>query len=49
MESFASLKSFQGLNNIAIKESGDGYIRSHLLEIDGANKAWKYSLPKSER
>lgn len=49
MESLASLKSFQGLNTIAIQDSGDGYIRSHLLEIDGPNKAWKYSLPKAQR
>ncbi len=49
MESLASLKSFRGLNDIAIQESGDGYIRSHVLEIDSANKVWKYSLPKSER
>jgi len=49
MESLASLKTFHGLNTIAIKDSGDGYIRSHLLEVDIPNKAWKYSLPKSER
>jgi branched-chain amino acid transport system substrate-binding protein len=44
-----ALKSWQGLNNITMKDSGDGYIRSHLLEIDVANKAWKYSLPASQR
>ncbi len=49
MESLASLKSFHGLNDIKIQESGDGYIRSHLLEIDAGKKAWKYSLPKSQR
>jgi hypothetical protein len=32
-----------------MKDSGDGYIRSHLLEIDVANKAWKYSLPSNAR
>jgi branched-chain amino acid transport system substrate-binding protein len=39
------LKSWHGLNDITIKDSGDGYIRSHLLEMDVANKVWKYSLP----
>ena len=49
MEALASLKSWRGLNDIAIKESGDGYIRAHLLEIDAPGRAWKYSLPKTER
>ncbi len=49
MNSLAALKSYQGLNSITMKETGDGYIRSHLIEIDGANKAWKYSLPKAQR
>lgn len=49
MESLSALKTFQGLNTIVLKESGDGYIRSHLLEIDVPSKTWKYSLPKSER
>jgi branched-chain amino acid transport system substrate-binding protein len=44
-----ALKSWRGLNEIVMRDSGDGYIRSHLLEIDVANKAWKYSLPPSER
>lgn len=44
-----ALKTFHGLNDITMKDSGDGYIRSHLLELDAANKAWKYSLPKAQR
>ncbi len=47
--SLAALKSYPGLNAITMKDTGDGYIRSHLIEIDVANKAWKYSLPKAER
>ena len=43
------LAILDGLNDITMKESGDGYIRSHLLEIDVAKKAWKYSLPRAER
>jgi len=49
MTSPIDLKSWHGLNDITMKESGDGYIRSHLLEIDGAKQAWKYSLPRAER
>ena len=49
MNSLIALKSWHGLNDITMKDSGDGYIRSHLIEIDVANKAWKYSLPKAER
>jgi len=32
-----------------MKDSGDGYIRSHLLDMDVAGKTWKYSLPSSTR
>jgi ABC-type branched-chain amino acid transport systems, periplasmic component len=49
MSSLIALKAWHGLNDITMKDSGDGYIRSHLIEIDVANKAWKYSLPKAER
>jgi hypothetical protein len=49
MTSLNALKSWRGLNDITMKDSGDGYIRSHLIEIDVAKKAWKYSLPKAER
>jgi branched-chain amino acid transport system substrate-binding protein len=49
MNSLNTLKAWHGLNDITMKDSGDGYIRSHLLEIDVVNKAWKYSLPKAER
>ena len=43
------LKTWRGLNDITMKDTGDGYIRSHLLELDVANKAWKYSLAKGQR
>jgi len=49
MSSLIALKAWQGLNDITMKDSGDGYIRSHLIEVDVAKKAWKYSLPKAER
>ncbi len=49
MESLASLKQWQGFNQVMLLESGDGYIRSHLLEVDLAKKIWKYSLPADVR
>ncbi len=48
-DALAGLKSWRGLNEITMKDTGDGYIRSHLLEIDGDKKVWKYSLPKEQR
>jgi ABC-type branched-subunit amino acid transport system substrate-binding protein len=44
-DTLMALKSWRGLNDITMKDTGDGYIRSHLLELDVGNKAWKYSLP----
>jgi branched-chain amino acid transport system substrate-binding protein len=46
MEGLAGLKSWQGLNTIEMRDTGDGYIRSRLLEIDTAGKTWRYSLPR---
>lgn len=48
MEGLITMKSWNGLNSIVMKDTGDGYIRSHLIEIDVAKKAWKYSLPRAE-
>ena len=49
MNSLTALKHWRGLNDITMQDSGDGYIRSHLLEIDVDKRAWKYSLPKEAR
>lgn len=49
MVALNALKVWHGLNDITMKDLGDGYIRSHLLEMDVANKAWKYSLPPNQR
>jgi len=48
-DGLASVKHFQGFNDITILESGDGYIRSHLIQVDVASKTWKYALPAAER
>jgi len=48
-DTLMALKSWRGLNDITMKDTGDGYIRSHLLELDVANKVWKYSLPNARR
>ncbi|TAK48451.1 MAG: amino acid ABC transporter substrate-binding protein [Xanthobacteraceae bacterium] len=49
MNGLSALKTWRGLNDITMKDTGDGYIRSHLLEIDAAKKGWKYSLPQAGR
>ena len=49
VDALMALKSWKGLNDITMKDTGDGYIRSHLIELDVANKVWKYSLPKGQR
>ena len=48
-DSLAAVKQWQGFNKLTLLESGDGYIPSHLLEVDVQNKMWKYSLPAAER
>jgi len=48
-DGLASVKQWQGLNRISILDSGDGYITSHLLEVDVQTKMWKYGLPAAQR
>jgi branched-chain amino acid transport system substrate-binding protein len=48
-DGLAATKQWDGLNKITILDSGDGYITSHLIEVDVANKSWKYSLPPDQR
>lgn len=48
-DGLASVKHWQGFNSISILDSGDGYIPSHLLEVDVQSKTWKYALPVAER
>ncbi len=48
-DGLASVKQWEGLNRIEILPSGDGYIRSHLLEDDVASRTWKFALPAAER
>ena len=48
-DSLASLKQWQGFSSLVMTNSGDGYIRTHLLEIDLKDKIWKFSLPLTER
>jgi hypothetical protein len=48
-DGLASVKQWQGFNRISILDSGDGYIPSHLLEVDVQSKTWKYALPAAER
>ncbi len=48
-ETLSSMKSYSGFNTLTMRESGDGHIQSHLLEVDVQNKRWKYSLAPIDR
>ena len=48
-DGIAAIKTWQGLNTLRILDSGDGYIRSHLLDVDLDKKYWKYALPVDQR
>ncbi|MFT8246049.1 ABC transporter substrate-binding protein [Roseomonas sp. BN140053] len=42
-DGLAAVKTWSGLNSITMQDNGDGYIKSRLLEVDVANKLWRYS------
>ena len=44
-DGLAATKTVSGLNEVTLKPSGDGYIRTHLLKLDPARKAWVYVSP----
>ena len=48
-ETLSSMKGYSGFNTLTMRESGDGHIQSHLLEVDVQNKRWKYSLAPIDR
>ncbi len=48
-ETLSSMKNFSGFNTITMRDSGDGHIQSHLLEVDVQNKRWKFSLAQIDR
>ena len=48
-ETLSSMKSYSGFNTLTMRESGDGHIQSHLLEVDVQNKRWKYGLAPIDR
>jgi branched-chain amino acid transport system substrate-binding protein len=48
-EALSQLKSFDGINKITIRDTGDGHIQTHLLKADVERSVWVYALPPEQR
>jgi hypothetical protein len=44
-----TLKTFEGLNTLTMRESGDGHIQAHVLKAFPDEKIWKFALPPDQR
>lgn len=42
-EGLNAIHKWSGLNSVTMQDNGDGYIKSHMIEIDPATKSWRYS------
>jgi ABC-type branched-subunit amino acid transport system substrate-binding protein len=43
------LKSYQGINKITMRDTGDGHIKCHLLKANAQTKQWEYALATDKR
>ena len=43
------LKSYQGINKITMRDTGDGHIKCHLLKANAQTKQWEYALAADKR
>jgi hypothetical protein len=48
-EALASLKEWNGIHDIRMRESGDGHIQAHLLKANVEAKRWEFALREKER
>ncbi|MEO8523410.1 MAG: ABC transporter substrate-binding protein [Caldimonas sp.] len=48
-EGLAETKTYNGVNQIRMRDTGDGYIVGHLLQADPQAKVWRYALPPDQR
>lgn len=48
-EGLAETKTYNGVNQIRMRDTGDGYIVGHLLQADPQAKVWRYALPPEQR
>lgn len=45
----SSLQSWDGINKVSMRKSGDGHIQGHLLKADIQQKIWRFALPPNQR
>ncbi len=43
------LKTYQGINKITMRDTGDGHIKCHLLKANATTKQWEYALTPDKR
>lgn len=48
-DALASLKEWNGIHHIRMRESGDGHIQAHLLKANIEAKRWEFALPLQDR
>ncbi|HEY5310011.1 MAG TPA: hypothetical protein VIK97_15965, partial [Casimicrobiaceae bacterium] len=48
-EGLAETKTNNGVNQIRMRDTGDGDIVGHLLQADPQAKVWRYALPPEQR
>lgn len=44
-----ALKTYEGLNTLTMRESGDGHIQAHVLKAFPDEKIWKFALPQDQQ
>ena len=48
-DSLSALQTWQGINRIRMRESGDGHIKAHLLRANLEGKTWEFALAPDQR
>lgn len=44
-----SLQSWDGINKVVMRKSGDGHIQGHLLKADVQQKIWRFAMASDQR
>jgi branched-chain amino acid transport system substrate-binding protein len=48
-DGLAETRTYAGVNQIRMRDTGDGYVIGHLLQADPQAKMWRYVLPSEQR
>jgi branched-chain amino acid transport system substrate-binding protein len=48
-DGLAETRTYAGVNQIRMRDTGDGYVIGHLLQADPQAKVWRYVLPPEQR